>query len=143
NRGLNYVVGNWQTHGILSLHTGYPYTLRSNGCQGVWNACRPDLVPGKDPGAEPAGGRRPDVWFDTSGVAPPGPLSGGNLGLQTNNAPPTRTLDFSVFKDFPVTERHRMQFRFESFNIANTPQYGYPDNNRQNNNFGKVTSTQA
>ncbi len=142
NPAVNAIVGNWQMNGILTLHTGFPFTIRSNGCQGVWNACRPDLVPGKNPADEPAGGRRPDLWFDISAVAPPAPLSGGNLGLQTNTSPPTRTVDFSLFKDFPFTERWRLQFRAESFNIANTPQLGTPANNRQNANFGQVTSTQ-
>jgi len=135
------LIGNWQMNGILTLHTGSPFTIRSNGCQGVWNACRPDLVSGKNPNAAPSGGRRPDQWFDVSAVAPPGPLSGGNLGLQSNYAPPARVLDFSLFKDFPFTERWRLQFRAEAFNLANTPQYGTPGNNRQNSNFGQVTST--
>ncbi len=135
------LIGNWQLNGILTLHTGYPYTLRWNGCQGVWGACRPDLVAGKDPQAAPSGGRNVDKWFDTSAVAQAAPLTGGNLGLQSNTAPATRTLDFSIFKDFPITERWRLQFRAEGTNVANTPQWGTPDNNLQNANFGKVTST--
>ena len=142
NKALNIIVGNWQANGILTFHTGNPFTLRSNGCQGVWNLCRPDLVAGKNPNDAPPGGRRPDEWFDITAVAPPAPLSGGNLGLQTNYAPPTRNMDFSLFKDFPITERWKVQFRAESFNIANTPQFDRPNNNRQDANFGKVTSTQ-
>jgi hypothetical protein len=52
-------------------------------------------------------------------------------------------LDFSVFKDFPFTERWRLQFRAEAINFANTPQFFTPDNNMQNATFGKVTSTFA
>lgn len=141
NRALNTIAGNWQMNGILALHTGSPFTIRSNGCQGVWNACRPDLVPGKNPNAEPSGGRSPDQWFDVGAVAPPAALTGGNLGLQTNYAPPARSLDFSLFKDFAFTERWRLQFRTEAFNLANTPQFGTPDNNRQDAAFGRVTST--
>ncbi|MCU1263367.1 MAG: TonB-dependent receptor, partial [Bryobacterales bacterium] len=141
NRAMDMVLGNWQTNGILTLHTGAPYTLRSNACQGVWNACRPDVVSGKDPNAAPANGRNPDHWFDISGVTTPAPLTGGNIGLQSNNAPATRTLDFSLFKDFRITERFKAQFRAESFNIANTAQYSAPDNNLQDANFGKVTGT--
>jgi hypothetical protein len=70
-------------------------------------------------------------------------LSEGNLGLQTNYGPPTRTLDFSLFKDFRFTERFIMQFRAESFNLANTPQFSVPDNTLGDANFGKVTSTFA
>jgi hypothetical protein len=36
-----------------------------------------------------------------------------------------------------------LQFRAETFNMANTPQFGTPDQNLQDANFGKVTSTQA
>src|SRR6476469_5999873 len=49
NRAVNALLGNWQLNGILTLHTGSPFTLRSNACQGVWNACRPDLGPRKEP----------------------------------------------------------------------------------------------
>lgn len=143
NSVANALLGNWQLNGIVTLHTGAPYTLRSNACQGVWNACRPDLVAGKDPQAAPSGGRNPDHWFDTTAVTAPAPLTGGNLGLQSNTAPPTRLMDASLFKDFRFTERVRMQFRAEGFNIANTPQYGTPSNSLQNANFGTVTSTFA
>ena len=73
----------------------------------------------------------------------PAPLTQGNIGLQTNYGPPTRNLDFSLFKGFRFTERWNLEFRAESFNIANTPQFGLPDNNLQDANFGRVTSTQT
>ncbi len=148
NRIGDTIVGNWHFNGLVTLRTGVPYTLRYNGCQGVWGACRPDAIPGMDPNAEPAGGRTPGQWFDISAVAVPAPLTGGNLGLQSQTGPGTRTIDFSVFKDFPITERFKVQFRAESFNLANTPVFNTPDNNLQNSrllggngNFGKITST--
>jgi hypothetical protein len=55
--------------------------------------------------------------------------------------PPTKTLDFSLFKDFPITERWRVQFRAEATNLSNTPQFGTPSNSLQNANFGQITST--
>ena len=143
NRVLDSVVGGWQTNGILTLHTGQPYTLRANGCQGIFGGCSPDLVSGTNPNAAPAGGRTPGEWFNIANVVAPGPLSEGTLGLQTNYAPPTRNLDFSVFKDFRFTERYILQFRAESFNLANTPQFSVPDNTLGDANFGKVTSTNA
>jgi len=144
NRLVSALVGNWQLNGVLTLHTGQPVTINSNGCQGVWNRCQPELVPGADPNAAPAGGRRADEWFDTANFLPPAPLTGGNLGLQTNYGPPTRSLDLSIFKDFPFTDRWRMQFRAESFNLANTPQFNAAnlDINRQDANFGRITGTQ-
>ena len=146
-KAANSVLANWQVNGILTLHTGNPFTLRSNGCVGVWASCFPNLVPGKNPQAAPAGGRSPDHWFDTSAVvaistlSSPANITEGNLGLQSNTSPPTKNLDFSVFKDFVFTERFRAQFRMEAANLFNTPQFSAPDNNAQDKNFGVVTST--
>ena len=143
NKAVNAVAGNWQFNGILTLHTGNPYTLRWNGCQGVWNACQPDVVAGRNPNAAPSGGRSPDLWFDTTAVIAAAPLTGGNIGLQTNTAPPEKNLDFSIFKDFVFTERFRLQFRTEAINLFNHPWFSTPDNNLQDTLFGRVTSTYA
>ncbi len=137
------IVGNWQTNGVASFRTGSPFTIRSNGCLGVWNSCAPDLVAGTDPNAAPPIGRNPGEWFDTSNFLAPAPLTGGNVGLQTNYGPPTRTVDFSLFKSFDLTERFKLEFRSEVTNLGNTPQFGTPDNNRQDTNFGRITYTQA
>jgi hypothetical protein len=142
NRAADLLIGSWQMNGILTLHTGNPFTLRGTNCQGQWSICRPDLVSGKNPQDAPPGGRTPTRWFDTTAVTTAAPGTGGNLGMQSNNAPPVRTLDFSLFKDFPFTERWRLQFRAESFNLTNTPQFSTPDNNLSDgSNFGRITST--
>jgi hypothetical protein len=150
NRFADTLVGGWTFNGLLSLRTGQPYTIRYNGCQGVWSECTADLVTNADPNAAPSGGRTPGQWFNIGNFVAPAPLTGGNLGLQSQVGPPTRTLDASVFKTFPITERFKLQFRAESFNLANTPQFNLPDNNLQNStllkgngNFGKITTTQA
>ncbi len=72
--------------------------------------------------------------------------------------PPTRTLDFSIFKDFAFTERAKLQFRAEATNLANTPIYNQPDASlgdairpangtvpaiNGNGNFGKILGANA
>jgi hypothetical protein len=143
NKAADILLGNWQTNGILTLRTGNPYTIYASGCEGVWAGCGPDAVPGMNPNAAPPGGRTPSEWFNTAAVTTPAPLTGGNLGLQTNVSPPTRTLDFSIFKNFPITERVGVQFRAESFNVANTPQFNPPDSGLGDADFGRITSTTA
>src|SRR5205085_12154714 len=40
--------------------------------------------------------------------------------------PPTRTFDASISKNFRLTERVKVQFRMDAFNLFNHPQYGNP-----------------
>ena len=163
NRIADIAIGGWQTNGILSLRTGQPFSINGTACQGQWGKCRPDVVPGGgNPQDAPASGRSPGtsgLWFNTSAVRVAfqdpiaGIYTGGNLGLQSNTGPPTRTLDFSLFKNFSFTERVKLQFRGEAVNLANTPQFSTPDANlgdsklaatasapaiNGNGNFGKV-----
>jgi hypothetical protein len=145
NRIADAALGGWQVNGILSLRTGQPYTLDSSGCLVVNGGCGPEVIAGKSADAAPPGGRNPSEYFNTANFLPVGSqgLSEGNVGLQTNTGPPTRTLDFSIFKDFAFTERIKLEFRAEGTNVANTPQFSTPDNSQTDANFGKITSTNA
>ncbi|HXE12412.1 MAG TPA: hypothetical protein VN633_09850, partial [Bryobacteraceae bacterium] len=141
NRFVDILAGGWQANGIATFHSGNPYTIRANGCQGVWSGCSPDIVAGANPDEAPSNGRNPSQWFNTANFLAPASLTQGNLGLQTNYGPPTRTMDFSLFKDFSVTERFHVEFRAETFNLANTSQYNVPDNTLGDTKFGQVTGT--
>lgn len=144
NWAVDALLGGWQANGVLTFRTGSPFTLRTDRCIGSFDSCFPDLVAGRNPNAAPSGGRRPDLWFDTSAVLlNPAAGTPGNLGLQTNYSPGQRNVDLSMFKSFRITERWRVQYRAEAFNIANTPQWNRPGNNVQDADFGVVTGTQA
>jgi len=140
NPALNHVLGGWGLNGILSLRTGRPSTITYNGCQGVWNSCRVDVVAGQDPNGAPPGGRSPAKWFDTSAVTYPTPLTGGNIGALNIRGPGDSTLDTSLFKTFRITERWRTEFRLEAFNLFNKVQLGSPQTAIQNATFGQITS---
>jgi hypothetical protein len=151
NKVALIALGNWHTNGVLSLRSGQPFTLDASGCTVISEngGCGPLLLAGGGgPNAVPAGGRTASMWFNTANFASQTVLatthSEGNVGLQTNVGPPTRTLDFSIFKDFPFTERMKIQFRAEGTNVANTPQFSSP-NSSQNSGaaFGTITSTSA
>jgi len=62
------------------------------------------------------------AWFQV-----PASFTFGNLGR--DSLPGLfEELDLSVFKRFPITERMRLEFRFEAFNVTNTPVWGLPVN---------------
>jgi hypothetical protein len=50
-------------------------------------------------------------------------------------------LDLSLFRQFPITERFRIEFRFEAFNVTNTPVWAIPVSSLEAPNFGAVTHT--
>jgi hypothetical protein len=139
NRAVDTALGNWQINGILTLHSGQPYTVSAGGCQGVWAGCFPNYS--GDPNAAPSGGRTPSEWFNTATFSAPTSLTEGTIGDNKNYGPPLHNLDFSVFKDFPFTERFRLQFRMEVFNLTNTPQFSFPDSGYGDSDFGRITST--
>ncbi|MGC2660150.1 MAG: carboxypeptidase regulatory-like domain-containing protein [Bryobacteraceae bacterium] len=144
NRVSQTLLGNWQLNGILTLRTGVPYGITGSGCQVVSDGARCGVeVLGNDPNAAPAGGRTPSEYFNIANFAPAAPLTLGDLGLQSNTGPPTRTLDFSIFKDFAFTERFKLEFRGEALNLTNTPQFNVPDSGLTDSDFGRITGTAA
>jgi hypothetical protein len=72
----------------------------------------------------------------------PAPFTFGNVSraLPDVRAPGLRNLDFSLFKSLMVTERARVQFRAEAFNLFNHPLFGGPGVVFGNANFGVITT---
>jgi hypothetical protein len=141
SRALDYLMGNWRLNGITSLHSGQPYhmaisgDIANTGNQGLYERLN---LTGKP--VFPAN-QTPEHWINTDAFAVPAPFTFGNEGRNAFRTDWGRNLDLSLFRDFPITESKRLQFRFEAFNIFNTPQFGTPDRNYANPTFGQITYT--
>jgi hypothetical protein len=48
-----------------------------------------------------------------------------------------------LFKDFRISERYKVQFRVESLNLTNTPQFTRPGATQGNSDFGIINGTRA
>lgn len=147
NRFTEFLLGNWQTNWILTLDTGQPQTIGCTKSTGAANGCFA-LYTGVDPYSglhnvqqyyNPVAFKDPPVVTQI-GQTDFSPLGGGNTQV---TGPPIRRLDFSVFKSFPVTERTRVEFRAESFNLTNTPTFAMPGslNYLDRTNFARIRST--
>jgi hypothetical protein len=98
------------------------------------------VVAGQDPNS---GDRSLGRWFNTAAYSVPAPFTYGNASRTIPNvmSDGIKNLDFSLFKDFRVTERAKLQFRAESFNLTNTPVFDTPGVDVQSRTFGVVTAT--
>ena len=158
-RVVNAVVGGWNTNWILSLQGGQPGTVPCTIPTTTGFGCFALKVPGVN---LYAGKHNQDQWINPAAFASPpvataigqsdlSPLGGGPTQFR---GPGFKRLDFSMFKQFDITERYRLEFRSEFFNLANHPNFSLPGfsglgvsgapgalNYNNPSNFGKINST--
>jgi hypothetical protein len=65
----------------------------------------------------------------------------GNERRDAFTGPNFRTVDFSLFKHTPVTEKVMSEFRVEIFNIFNFNNFANPAVNPSSSTFGLITNT--
>jgi hypothetical protein len=138
--GVAGVLGKgWQVNTLAYWQTGLPFTVsNSNGqahIRGV-TGDRPDVI-GDPTLSDPS----PQHWFNTSAFALQTPGTLGNSGRNTVTGPRDRRWDLSVFKLFTLTDRFRLQFRAECFNVTNTPNWGPVNVNWQLPVGGTISQT--
>jgi len=89
--------------------------------------------------------RTADRWFDTAAFVMPRNADGsyrfGNAGRGVLDGDGLFNLDLGLMKNFRLTERFRLQFRWESFNVSNTPTLSDPTASLGNPDFGKSRGT--
>lgn len=127
NQGISsIIVGNWQLNGIFSKVTGTPFTVASAGTSvdAPGNTQTADQVV---PQVAILGGvGRGNSYFDPYAFAPVTAIRFGNSGRNIVRGPGQTNLDASIFRDFRISERFKLQFRAEAFNISNTPAFNNP-----------------
>jgi Carboxypeptidase regulatory-like domain len=142
---LNVVLGGWQLTSILSFQQGLPFSVTvPNALQRLgasdlvdWRA---DLV--GDPWiSHPT----QDRWFNAAAFAQPQAPDGswhyGNSGRNILRSDGIGNLDSGLMKTFDIAERFHVQFRWEVFNVSNSPQYATPVIMTGNPDLGRVNSS--
>jgi hypothetical protein len=124
---LKQVEAGWALEGILTLEAGQPFSVLyplDNSNTGIL-LDTPDLVAGQNPNNGP---KTPNDWFNLNAFTAPVPFTFGTAGRNIVIGPPLKNLDFSVHKQFLVTERQALEFRAEFFNVTNHTNFFQPGN---------------
>ena len=126
-RVANAIVAGWQINGVFRTRSGLPGGISGPGFQAN-NYCR---LCSSRPNLKPGGNNNPVIgdinhWFDETQFELVKPGYFGNVGENTLSGPRQTTMDFSVFKAFPMGENRNLQFRAEFFNLPNHPNFSQP-----------------
>lgn len=133
---VDWVVGGWQTNGVLSIQTGLPFTpVLQTSTTNTGTGSRPNVT------GAPTYPQTLQHWFATNVFSSPAQYTYGNAGRDILFGPGRVNWDMSLFKNFPIHEATRIEFRAEAFNIFNHPQFGLPNPNIGNAQAGVITST--
>jgi hypothetical protein len=130
NGFANAVVGGWETGGSMIVQNGAPQTITIGGVdnsitQSTYD--RPNAT-----GVSPYNSNQITAhWYNPAAFveAPAGTF--GNVGRNDLNAPGVFGLDADLHKSWnmPYNEHHKLQLRFEGFNVLNHPNWGGPQGN--------------
>jgi hypothetical protein len=133
-------LGQWQAGGNFTAQSGAPFTVNIAGDQaniGAGPAQRPNVM--GDPNSGP---KRPDQWFNTTVFSLPALYAFGDAPRNAVIGPGLREFDFSLQKEITVREPARLQFRAETYNLTNTPNFNIPNRTAFTANFGRISSAQ-
>jgi hypothetical protein len=141
---LSYTLRDWQWSGLLTLRGGFPLNISTNAANtvalGAIRDARPDAL-GPNPRLSNSE-RTLDRWFRTDAFARPAGVHGScPVNCGSIRGPGYYGLDLMLARRFKITERFQVQFRAESFNITNTPQFNNPVSAFGDPAFGRVTSS--
>lgn len=134
---LRQLESNWSLEGILDLESGNPFSVLyplDNSNTGI-GLDTPDSVPGQNPNNGP---KTPNDWFNLNAFTSPVPFTYGTAGRNIVIGPGTRRFDFSLHKQFPITDNQRLEFRAEFFDLTNTPSFYQPGNVFGTPSFGVI-----
>ena len=109
SHGPKFLTHGWQVNSLMTFHGGQPTDETRLGL---------DLVGNPYAGVSHKFSKSGVQWVNPDAFAVP---ASGNGTLRRNQiyGPGYSDVDLSVFKNFPITERVKAQFRFEFFNLFN------------------------
>jgi hypothetical protein len=155
----------WALSGIMTLQSGLPFSILDSAAGTLFGPATlfttGDLAPGATLGEAGRSGSvssRVNEFFNTKAFVPAPfvpdgvlidgkyPVSGGgtifgNLGRNILRGPDQRDFDVALVKTTPLTDRVKLIFRWEIFNMLNRPNFANPSNDVSTRSaFGTISA---
>lgn len=139
NSRMAKLFGSWQLSGIGVLRSGLPFGVDStqNTTDSQGGRQRANRI-GDGPLARDQ--RTLDRFYDIGAFVNPPAYQFGNSTRNVVRAPGLVNFDLMLAKNFAFTERWRLDFRTEAFNLMNTPAFGFPGATVGTPQFGVISS---
>jgi hypothetical protein len=135
---LRWVIGGWALSGITTLQGGRPFNVSlatgvNNGAPSWPNRKGSGKLDNPDPA----------MWFNPADFEAPPPNTYGNVARGVLYGPGQVNFDASFVKNNRIRERYNVQFRLDTFNLTNTPFFGFPNASIGSQTVGQITSTNS
>ena len=119
--GPKRLVKGWQINSLLSFFGGLPFTVYAGeNISGTFeNQDRVNVVGDPTSGVNHSLTNGYVQWLNPAAFALPSPGTYGNEKRNQFYGPAFASVDFSIFKTTPITEKIAAQFRVEMFNLFN------------------------
>jgi hypothetical protein len=119
--GLRQVFNGWELSGVIRYQSGMPVNVTSNGNLfglniGGNGGQFPNLV------GDPYSGANGSMLINQAAFVRPADGQWGSLGRNSIRLPGVSNVDAALMKSINFTERAKMTFRFETFNLLNHPE---------------------
>ncbi|MFN0122134.1 MAG: hypothetical protein ACKV2V_16700 [Blastocatellia bacterium] len=134
---LKGLTNGWRLSGLLTRQSGSPFTLLGNAARNAYQYqvanVRPSLAPGRTmasairtgPVQDRLGFGATDQYFDPTAFIN-SEDAWGTVGRNTLRGPRQSQLDLSLGRNVKLRESLGLEFRWEMFNVTNTPIFATP-----------------
>ena len=140
------LISGWGINGLTTFQDGFPLALTASpNITGFNTGLRPNVTAGCNPVIGGAIQRRLTEYFNTSCYSVPASFTFGGESRTDPvlRGPGTNNWNASIYKFTGITERFRLEFRAEAFNLFNRVQFGNPGTGATTaagNTFGIISS---
>lgn len=127
---VDKLVGGWTIASDFTLHTGFAQTIFGSDQSGTgsFNAlanCVPGVPQDVPMHLVNVGGTPLLTFLNPAAVAPNVAGTFGNCGIGSFRGPGLKTMDLSLAKSIPITERQSLELRVDALNFTNTPIFAF------------------